>query len=143
MTAHTDAGTATPSSTIDAGEAIEDGCDEVSCVTTHYDKACCARWKPADDNYRPHVGLADTLDKVMVREAMDNVKPRVIACGERNPAKGIVKLSVAVGGNGSVKSVSVVDSPLPALGDCVAAAVKEATFAKTAKGGSFNYPFAF
>jgi hypothetical protein len=37
----------------------------------------------------------------------------------------------------------VVDSPLPALGDCVAAAVKEATFAKTAKGGSFNYPFAF
>ncbi|HEX4456235.1 MAG TPA: molybdopterin-binding protein [Kofleriaceae bacterium] len=141
--AHADAGAATPASTIDAGEAIEDGCDEVSCVTTHYDKACCARWKPADDNYRPHVGLAETLDKVMVREAMDNVKPRVIACGEQNPAKGIVKLAVSVGGDGSVKSVSVVDAPLPALGQCVAAAVKEASFAKTGKGGSFNYPFAF
>jgi molybdopterin adenylyltransferase len=143
--AHADAqvGVATPAATIDAGEPIEDGCDEVSCVTSHYDKACCARWKPAENTFHPHSGIAETLDKVMVREAMDNVKPRVIACGERNPAKGIVKLSVAVGGDGSVKSVSVVDSPLPALGECVAAAVKEASFAKTAKGGSFNYPFAF
>ena len=113
------------------------------CVTSHYDKACCAKWKPSDETFHPHAGIADTLDKVMVREAMDNVKPRVIACGEKNPAKGIVKLSVTVGGDGSVKGVSVVDSPLPALGDCVAAAVKEATFAKTAKGGAFNYPFAF
>ncbi|HEY1552186.1 MAG TPA: molybdopterin-binding protein [Kofleriaceae bacterium] len=142
--ARADAGiAATPAATIDAGEAIEDGCDEVSCVTSHYDKPCCARWKPADDSFHPHGGIADTLDKIMVREAMDNVKPRVIACGEKNPAKGIVKLSVAVGGDGSVKNVSVIDAPLPALGECVAAAVKEASFAKTAKGGSFNYPFAF
>jgi molybdenum cofactor biosynthesis protein B len=142
--AHADAGAGVvTAATVDAGEAIEDGCDEVSCVTSHYDKPCCTKWKPAEDNFHPHAGIAETLDKVMVREAMDNVKPRVIACGEKNPAKGIVKLAVAVGGDGSVKSVSVVDSPLPALGDCVAAAVKEATFAKTAKGGSFNYPFAF
>jgi hypothetical protein len=79
----------------------------------------------------------------MVREAMENVKPRVIACGEQNPAKGIVKLAVVVGGNGVVKNVSVIDAPLPALGTCVAAAVKEAEFTKTSKGGSFNYPFAF
>ena len=112
-------------------------------MTTHYDKACCARWKPTEDGYRPHVGISVALDKVMVREGIDGVKPRVIECGEQNAAKGIVKLAVAVGGDGTVKSVGVIETPLPALGACVAAAVKEAHFARTAKGGSFNYPFAF
>jgi molybdopterin adenylyltransferase len=143
---HADAGVAVATAPVDAAAAeppIEDGCDEVTCVTNHYEKACCARWKPADQGYHPHVGIADSLDKVMVREGIDGVKPRVIACGEQNAAKGIVKLAVSVGSDGSVKSVSVVDAPLPALGECVAAAVKLAQFAKTAKGGSFNYPFAF
>ncbi len=142
-----DAGVAVATAPVDAAAAveppIEDGCDEVTCVTNHYEKACCARWKPADQGYHPHVGIAESLDKVMVREGIDGVKPRVIACGEQNAAKGIVKLAVSVGGDGTVKSVSVVDAPLPALGECVAAAVKLAQFAKTAKGGSFNYPFAF
>lgn len=131
---------------VDAAAATtepEDGCDEVSCVTNHYEKACCAKWKPTNDEYKPHVGPNDALDKVMVREGIEAVKPRVIACGEQNPAKGIVKLAVAVGADGTVKSVSVIDAPSPALGTCVAAAVKEAQFAKTTRGGSFNYPFAF
>ena len=141
--ASVDAGVAAVPVPIDAGPPIEDGCDEVTCVTNHYEKACCARWKPAADSFRPHTGLAEGLDKVMVREAIENVKPRVIACGEQNAAKGIVKLALVVGADGTVKSVEVVETPLPALGSCVAAAVKEAQFAKTAKGGSFNYPFAF
>jgi TonB family protein len=137
-----DAGAASTSN--DAGAASEDGCDEVTCVMEKYEKPCCARFKPTDDaNYRPHVGVPGGLDKVMVREAMENVKPRVIACGEQNGAKGTVKLAIVVAPDGSVRSVSVTDSPQPALGTCVAAAVKAAQFEKTAKGGSFNYPFVF
>jgi molybdopterin adenylyltransferase len=142
VAAHADAGVVVDAAAA-AAVAEQDGCDEVSCLTNHYEKACCAKWKPTDDEFRPHVGPADALDKVMVREAIEGVKPRVIACGEKNAAKGIVKVAVAVGGDGAVKSVSVVETPLPALGDCVAAAVKEAQFAKTTRGGSFNYPFAF
>jgi TonB family protein len=71
------------------------------------------------------------------------VKPRVISCGEKISAKGTVRISLTVGPDGVVKDASVVESPAPELGNCVATALRAAHFDKSAKGGSFTYPFVF
>ncbi len=120
-------------------------CDEVSCVLAKYDRPCCAKFKPADSDIKPRTagGLPAELDKSMVRAGIEKVKPRVVACGEKSSEKGTVKISIAVRPDGTVKDASVVASPAPALGDCVAAAMKKAEFGKSVGGGSFTYPFVF
>jgi predicted Zn finger-like uncharacterized protein len=130
------------------------GCDEVSCVLNNYDGPCCAKFKKAKSGGGSS-GAASSgassgggsdlpdLDKGMISSAMAPVKPRATACGDKSSAKGLVKVHVKVGANGSVQDVSVSQSPDPALGQCVAAAVHKATFPKTKAGGSFSYPFPF
>ncbi len=118
-------------------------CDEVSCVLEKYARSCCARYKPVD-SFKPSLpGQAESLDKVMVREGIEGVKPRVIACGEKFASKGTVKIAMTVSADGAVKDTSVADAPDPELGKCVAQALRAATFPKTAKGGTFTYPFVF
>lgn len=121
--------------------APEDGCDEVSCVLDHYRLGCCERFKPKA--VEPKLGLADELDRAMVKAGIAKVMPVVIACGEKSAAKGTVKVAIEVGGDGHVTDATVVDSPDEPLGACVAKAVRRATFAKTTTGGSFKYPFLF
>lgn len=118
-------------------------CDEVSCVLEKYARPCCARYKPVD-SFKPSLpGQAESLDKVMVKEGIEGVKPRVIACGEKFASKGTVRIAMTVSADGAVKDTSVADSPDPELGKCVAQALRAATFSKTAKGGTFTYPFVF
>ena len=74
---------------------------------------------------------------------MAAVQPRAAACSGKSSAKGDVKIGVKVGPDGSVKSTTVKAAPDAALGDCVAAAVKKASFPKTQNGGSFTYPQRF
>jgi TonB family protein len=64
-----------------------------------------------------------------------------MACGDRSPAKGQVKVSVKVSPDGSVTGVTVRSTPEPGLGNCVAGVVQTAKFARTQNGGSFAYPF--
>jgi TonB family protein len=119
-------------------------CDEVSCVLEKYARPCCARYKPADTGFKPVAGgLPEELDKSMVRTGVEQVKPRVIACGEKNTAKGTVKVTLTVGPDGVVKDASVAESPAPDLGACVAKALRSAQFMKTKMGGTFTYPFVF
>lgn len=90
--------------------------------------------------------LADvpaSLDRAAISEAMNRVKPTVAACAKTAPAKGTVKVSLTVNADGTIATATIKASPDPALGECVLAAVKTATFAKTQKGGSFSYPFVF
>jgi TonB family protein len=131
-------------------EPREGGCDEVSCVMDKYARACCAKYKPADPGYKPQVKptggngeLPGTLDKTMIRTGTAKVKGAIIECGVKANAKGTVKVSVNVGADGRVSSSSVVSSPDAGLGDCVAAAIRKATYARTANGGTFTYPFVF
>ena len=126
----------------------EDGCDEVSCILDKYQQPCCARFKPPEKDPepvpdKPPSGLPEKLDKLMVQEGMAGVKPAVIACGERTEAKGTVKIQVKVSGSGKVISAAPIATPEPALGACVASAVKLAKFPETDDGGSFAYPFVF
>jgi molybdopterin biosynthesis enzyme MoaB len=124
-------------------QPTEDGCDEVSCVLDKYARACCAKFRPSDEAFHPKGTVPDSLDKAMVKAGIEKVKPKVVACGEKIAAKGIVKLAITVAPEGNISDISVADAPDAALGDCVLAAVKRATFAKSVNGASFTYPFAF
>jgi predicted Zn finger-like uncharacterized protein len=133
--------------------AAESGgsCDEVSCVLNNYEGACCQKFRKG--GARPSGGTApkpsgggdlpDKLDRAMISDGVSKVKARVMACGDKSPAKGQVKVSVKVSPDGSISSVSVTATPDPGLGSCVQSAMQRATFRKTQSGGSFSYPFVF
>ena len=87
--------------------------------------------------------LADSLTKSDISAGVGKISAKASACGAKSSAKGKVTVSVKVSGGGTVTSVTVKESPDPALGSCVAAAMQKATFAKTKNGGSFSYPFRF
>ncbi|HEY5948187.1 MAG TPA: molybdopterin-binding protein [Kofleriaceae bacterium] len=123
-------------------EPASGDCDEVSCVLAKYDRPCCERYKPAD-GFTPKNVVPDAIDRAMVKAGVEKIKPKVVSCGEQYGAKGTVKLAVTVDGEGTVKSVSVTESPDSALGECVAGAMRHAKFGKSVNGGDFNYPFVF
>jgi hypothetical protein len=127
------------------------GCDEVSCVLNSYEGACCAKFKKrggggGGGGAAPKTGgsdLPETLDRAMISDGVSKVKARGQACGDKSPAKGEVKVSVKVAPDGSIVSVTVTNTPDAALGNCVAAAMQGARFAKTQTGGKFAFPFRF
>ena len=141
--------TTKPSDPKPAEPAASGGCDEVNCVLNNYEGACCAKYKKAKAGgtaAKPATGgagAAESLDRTMISDGVNKVKARVMACGDKSPAKGQVKVSVKVGASGSVESVTVKTTPDAALGNCVAAAMQKASFARTTNGGSFGYPFVF
>lgn len=117
-------------------------CDEVECVLTNYEGACCKRFKkpsPPPTSGEP----PETLDKAAVLAGINKVKGKVKVCGEMFAATGRVQVRFTVNGDGRVASADVKETPDPALGACVASAVKSAIFAKSHKGISVSYPFAF
>ena len=130
-------------------------CDEVSCVLNNYEGACCSKFrkggsKPTGGSTtttsggsKPGSDLPSGLDRSMISEGVSRVKARVQSCGDKSNAKGSVKVSVKVTPDGGVSSVSVKESPDQSLGNCVAGAMKGATFKKTQTGGSFSIPFQF
>jgi TonB family protein len=119
-------------------------CDEVSCVLSKYDRPCCERYNPKETDIAKRSGsLPEDLDRAAVRSGIEKVKPAVVQCGEKAGVKGTVKISVSVAPEGNVTASDVAESPDSALGSCVAAAIKRATFSKTVNGGSFTYPFVF
>lgn len=119
------------------------GCEEVECVMEGYKRACCARFKPAGDGFKPSTVPAENLQKPQIKAGIAKVRAKVMACGEQFPTKGTVKLSISVDPEGQITELDVVASPDDGLGSCVAAAVRMATFAKTEAGGSFTQPFVF
>ncbi|MGE0547201.1 MAG: GYF domain-containing protein [Kofleriaceae bacterium] len=128
--------------------AAAGGCDEVSCVLNNYEGACCAKFrkggsKTASASSSSKGDLPDKLDRGMIQGAVDKVKARVMSCGDRSSAKGMVKVSVKVSPEGRVSSASPTQTPDPSLGNCVASAMSKASFPKTQTGGSFSYPFTF
>lgn len=124
---------------------VDDGCDETSCILSKYEKACCEKYKPktSDLSTRTGAGVPENLDKLMVRDGVAKVKPRVIKCGEKAAVKGEVRISMTVSPAGAVTSAEVASSPDAGLGACVLAAMQDARFGKSVNGGTFTYPFVF
>jgi TonB family protein len=123
------------------------GCDEVSCALQP-DQACCKKAQkrkgPADmEDVTAERRFPETLTKEHIQRAVKALTLKIRACGETTSAKGMVRLTVEVKPDGSVASVTVKETPEPALGACVAAAMRRARFESTQRGGAFNYPFVF
>jgi predicted Zn finger-like uncharacterized protein len=145
----------TPAPKADKGSGGGGGggdCDEVSCVLSSYEGACCAKFRkggggkpaaPSGGSPAKAGDLPDSLDRAMIADGVGKVKSRAQACGDKSPAKGQVKVSVKVSPDGSVTGVSVKNTPDPGLGNCVAGVMQSAKFARTQNGGSFAYPFQF
>lgn len=91
----------------------------------------------------PPSGDPESLDRAAISSGIAQVKPQIAACGSASKAKGSVKVKIEVAPAGTVSSATITTSPDQTLGDCVAAAIKKATFKKTQKGGTFSYPFVF
>jgi outer membrane biosynthesis protein TonB len=85
--------------------------------------------------------VPENLDRAAISAGVAKIKPKILACASDTP--GMVKLEVAVAAHGRVTNVTVKATPEQALGECAAAAMKQATFRATQKGGSFSYPFMF
>jgi predicted Zn finger-like uncharacterized protein len=129
------------------------GCDEVSCVLSSYEGACCAKFRKGGKAPAPSSGGAapaapkgdapESLDRAMISDGVAKVKTRAQACGDKSPAKGQVKVSVKVSPDGHVVNVQVKNTPDQALANCVVGVMQTAKFARTQSGGSFSYPFQF
>jgi len=90
--------------------------------------------------------FADTeLGRAEIKAGMDKVKADVDACGQAyTKVKGIVKVRVVVAPDGHVEKASFYVSPDRALGACVASAIQhKASFATSAHGATFEYPYVF
>jgi outer membrane biosynthesis protein TonB len=136
-----------PVDPFDAGAPSPGSCDEVGCVLTNYQDACCARFRsPRAPSANPSSSaddLPDQLDRAAITKAIASVRARVAACANRSTAKGKVKVRIRVEPRGQVSQVVIEATPDPALGACVAGAVRSALFPRTRNGGSFTYPFVF
>jgi len=134
-----------------AAKGGDSGCDEISCVLNNNEGPCCAKFAKkgnkgggaAPSAAGKNSDLPESLDRAMISDGIGKVRARVMSCGDKSPAKGQVKVSVKVGPDGKVASVTVKNTPDGALGDCVAGMVQKATFAKTQTGGLFAYPYTF
>ena len=122
--------------------------DEVWCVLENYPSPCCDRYNKRGGTAAtaptttPFAGLPDALTPDLIRAGLEPVRDAVIACG--NGATGHrVKVRVRVLPDGHPDDVSIAETDDQTLGDCVAAAVRGATFAATAAGGTFSQPYVF
>ena len=120
------------------------GCSEVDCLLAEKKPACCAKYggKPVKTESSSS-GLDEDLDKAAIQSGVAKVQARAKSCSTKSSAKGKVKVRVRVGGDGSVSSTSVLESPDDALGSCVAAALQKASFKKTQNGATFTFPMTF
>jgi TonB family protein len=126
----------------------------VACLLAEKPPACCSKYRGSSGGgggggggSKPPSGgnsnLPEDLQKADISAGIAKVRSRVEGCAAKSNAKGTVKVSVKVAGNGSVSSVTVKQSPDSTLASCVQSAVTKATFTKTQHGGSFSYPFTF
>ena len=70
------------------------------------------------------------------------VRGRVQSCGDKHGFKGTVTVKVKISSSGKVTGADA-NKGSGAFKSCVKSAVTKATFAKSQKGLSVNYPFVF
>ncbi len=121
-------------------------CDEVFCTINPETPCCHAHASPnalPSKQALADPSLPEKLVSSMIGPALAPVRAKAMACGATSTARGKVRIHVKVGPEGRVGDVAVEEAPEPALGTCVSAAVRHATFPKTQTGGSFAVPYLF
>ncbi len=121
-----------------------DPCDEVACVMVNYEDACCDRFKKPGSTGAGSAsgGVPAALTRAMISQAMGSVRDAIVACGDDSSAGQRVKVRVRVHPDGS-SEVSIAEAQDARLAECVAAAVRAATYPSTVAGGTFTYPLVF
>ncbi|MEZ4360655.1 MAG: GYF domain-containing protein [Kofleriaceae bacterium] len=129
-------------------KAASSDCDAVACLVDP-SQACCAKrgggTKPSSGGSasKSNSNLPEQLDSSMIKAGIAKVKGKAQACGSKSSATGAVKVRIKATPEGKVGSVDVLSSPDSALGNCVASALRGATFAKTQRGMGFAYTLSF
>ena len=120
-------------------------CDEVSCVLDDYARPCCDRFQRPKKHDAPATdGAPLDLDRTMIFDGVNAVKPRIVACQDRLPKiHGTVRVRVRVAPSGAVSSVAVLATPDRSLGSCVHDVLGGTLFKPTHNGGVFTYPFVY
>jgi outer membrane biosynthesis protein TonB len=119
-------------------------CDEVSCVLTNFEGACCAKLRDHPRPATPPRALPETLDREAITVGIASIQRLIETCGQQfGTVKGHVKVRARVNASGGVEDVLIESTPDPGLGACVAGVVRKAIFEPTFHGGSFSYPFVF
>lgn len=116
-------------------DAADENCDEVSCVLTDYEGACCTK-------YRDPAPKPTALDRAAISKGIGTIEVEVDRCRLVATRGGKVVARVRVRPAGDVAKVEAAGDDA-ALADCVEAAVAKATFVPTTDGGVFSYPFVF
>ncbi len=122
-----------------------DDCDKVGCFGANLDHPCCEGkrgWKkpsaPGDSDVPEAPTAAD------IRAAVNVVKSAIVKCGEKSPdVHGRVKLKTKVKPDGTAETVTVEETPDPALGNCASRAMKKLKTLRTKTGLTFTMPFNF
>ncbi|MBI5479202.1 MAG: zf-HC2 domain-containing protein [Deltaproteobacteria bacterium] len=85
--------------------------------------------KKEDKKAEPGEELPETLNPDQIKSGMSSVRGRVMGCYDKYDVAGVARVSVTIGKNGKIASVSVTGefSGTP-TGECVSAAVKTASF---------------
>lgn len=83
--------------------------------------------------------LPESLDQKRFLDGVAEVESFIMSCSIDSKAKGQVKVSVKVGADGNVISVTLLNTPEPAVSDCVVGIMQTARFAKTQSGGTFMW----
>jgi outer membrane biosynthesis protein TonB len=92
---------------------------------------------------QPDVLVGDELDRAAIATGIAGIKASIVGCGNDSKVGGTVKVHVQVSPDGKVANASIEGKTDAKLNNCIANAMKTATFAKTKIGGSFSYPFVF
>ena len=79
-------------------------CDEVSCVLSNYEGACCTKYRKV--GFR-NSDEPEALDRKIIADGLAPVKGAVIDCGQKLQAVGIVKVGVKVNPDGKVASITI------------------------------------
>ena len=120
-------------------------CDEVTCLVDP-GAACCRKFKSKSSSSASssssNSNLPSSPTKSDISKGISKVKGRVMSCGDKHGGKGTVKVKIKIGGNGKVQSANASGGG-SALRSCIASAVKRASFSKSQKGVTVNYPFVF
>jgi hypothetical protein len=116
-------------------------CDEVSCVLTNYNGACCEKFKPPG---KQQPAIADGINRNIISSVMRLASSEIQAC-PTDGFVGTVKVKVVVAPDGSVtRATATATTNLPAaLSSCVEGVVLDALFPKTVSGGTFSYPYTY
>jgi hypothetical protein len=92
---------------------------------------------------QPNALVGDALDRAAIATGIAGIKASIVGCGNDSTVGGTVKVHVQVSPDGKVANASIEGKTDAKLNNCIANAMKTATFAKTKIGGSFSYPFVF